>query len=181
MSQLAPRLQPLTRSGDIGALVEVRGTQRTGRARERLEKRFQFRKAASFGIGYRGGQPHVDRHGSPTVRLKPDTTGNDHVFLTEIDTPSRSGAIDVSRLGCDATRSLYSAIARVSPGSRFGASANPGATSPSHSTLSVTSSPRGRSSATRRSSIGPYCCLSPSWKIRSNGPDTFASFSFASP
>ena len=71
-------------------VVEVGGAQRGGRSRERLERRFQLGQAKALRVGGRRFQPGFNRHG----------------FFTEMDTPSRSGTIEVSKSGCAATRAL---------------------------------------------------------------------------
>src|SRR3954468_18188368 len=100
-------------------IVEIGRAERSGGARQRLEDRFQFGQAAPFGVGNRRRQPRVNGHG----------------FFTEIERPSRSGTVVVIRPGCEATRSLYSAIARVSAGGGVcGARARGGAPPPPSTT-----------------------------------------------
>ena len=118
----------------VRVVVEISGAQR------RASPRRASRAAVSVRAG-RGARRRRLRGSAARLRCHCRT------LFTEIDTPSRSGTIAVVSCGCDATRSLYSAIARVSAASRCGAGRKPGTTSPSHSTLSVTSSPPGRSSA----------------------------------
>ena len=121
----------------VCVIVEVCGAQCGQRPRQRFQERFQFGKFSPLGVGHRRLQPGLNRHNR----------------LTEIDTPSRSGTVAVNNCGWVASRSLYSAMARVLSSSAA-TGANPGTTLPSHNTLSVTSSPPGRSSETIRSSNG---------------------------
>src|SRR5204863_6630162 len=120
----------------VGVLVEVGGAQGAGHSGECFKQRLERRQPAPISVGLRDRQPLVNTH---SVAFVPFAS------FTEIAIPSLIGTIDVISCGCAARRSLYSAMARVSPASRCRRATNPGTTSPSHSTLSVTSRPPGRS------------------------------------
>ena len=150
--------------GRVG--VEIRGAQRAGRAGERFEKGFSSgrpRRSASAIAAFSQSSmvmcsPILMEVGRTILILLAIAVACERLSRTvSPKSRRRRGAARWPSSTPDATQPLVV----LGDGARvfcipLRLRMNPGTTSPSQSTLSVTRSPRGRRSSTSRSSIGTY-------------------------